>query len=105
MARSSAAPVTPISGSLTQRGARSGATCRACGSVRVTRISLTLTDGSPVQLTSCHRCEYRTWEDSGPGENGAPLPVANILDKARKTKVPNDRDRQIKLPRRSTRRP
>lgn len=90
MARTSSAPVTPISGSLTQRGARSGATCRACGSDRVTRISVNLTDGSPVQLTSCHRCEHRTWEQRGGSETavtGATLPVENILDMARKIKI------------------
>ena len=48
-------------GSLTQPGARAGASCRACGSDRVTRIAMNLTDGSPVEFTSCHRCEHRTW--------------------------------------------
>jgi hypothetical protein len=40
---------------------------------------MTLTDGSPVQLVSCHRCETRTWV----GDDGA-LPVSSVLDKARK---------------------
>ena len=62
MARSTATPHVPL-GSLTQRGARAGASCRACGSERVTSISMSLTDGSPVSFTSCHRCEHRTWED------------------------------------------
>ncbi|MGH8937820.1 MAG: hypothetical protein ACRDV2_00535 [Actinomycetes bacterium] len=80
MARSStvARSHAPL-GSLTQRGARAGAHCRACGSDRVTRIAMSLTDGSPVQFTSCHRCEHRTWE-----EHGASLPVARVLDKSRK---------------------
>jgi hypothetical protein len=38
-----------------------------------------LTDGSPVQLVSCHRCEHRTW-----WQEGAVLPVENVLTKARK---------------------
>ena len=81
MARSSATrPSVPL-GSLTQPGARTGAGCRACGSERVTRIAMSLTDGSPVQFTSCHRCEHRTWEEQGPG---AVLPVAAVLDRARK---------------------
>jgi len=81
MARSSATrPSVPL-GSLTQPGARTGAGCRACGSERVTRIAMSLTDGSPVEFTSCHRCEHRTWEEQGPG---GVLPVAAVLDKARK---------------------
>jgi formate dehydrogenase maturation protein FdhE len=69
-------------GSLTQRGARTGSGCRACGSERVTSIAMSLTDGSPVQFTSCHRCEHRTWEEQG--STGAVLPVARVLDKTRK---------------------
>ena len=80
MARSTAAarPHVPL-GSLTQPGARAGANCYACGSERVTRIAMCLTDGSPVEFTSCHRCEHRTWE-----ERGRALPVNRVLDKTRK---------------------
>jgi hypothetical protein len=45
----------------------------------VTRIAVRLTDGSPVQLISCHRCEHRTWS-----QEGSVLPVENVLTKARK---------------------
>lgn len=72
-------------GSLTQPGARAGAACRACGSERVTRIAMALTDGSPVHFTSCHRCEHRTWEEQG--SRTAVLPVQRVLDKTRKVKV------------------
>ncbi len=68
-------------GSLTQRGARAGASCRACGSERVTRIAMNLTDGSPVEFTSCHRCEHRTWAEQG---SARALPVRRVLAKARK---------------------
>jgi DNA-directed RNA polymerase subunit M/transcription elongation factor TFIIS len=68
-------------GSLTQPGARSGASCRACGSERVTRLAMNLTDGSPVEFTSCHRCEHRTWVEQ---DSAAVLPVARVLDKTRK---------------------
>ena len=68
-------------GSLTQPGARAGASCRACGSDRVTRIAMTLTDGSPVEFTSCHRCEHRTWAEQG---SARALPVDRVLDKTRK---------------------
>lgn len=76
-----ARPSVPL-GSLTQPGARAGASCRACGSERVTRIAMSLTDGSPVTFTSCHRCEHRTWEEQGAVD--AVLPVQRVLDKTRK---------------------
>jgi hypothetical protein len=85
MARATATAHAPL-GSLTQRGARSGAYCQACGSDRVTSISMALTDGSPVQFTSCHRCEHRTWQESGSGAAGRVLPVQRVLDKARKVR-------------------
>ena len=66
-------------GSLTQRDHRSGAVCRGCGSLHVTRLTMSLTDGTPVDFTSCHRCEHRTWEHAG-GE----LTVQTVLDRARK---------------------
>ena len=68
-------------GSLTQPGARAGASCRACGSERVTRIAMNLTDGSPVEFTSCHHCEHRTWAEQG---SARALPVDRVLDKTRK---------------------
>src|SRR5690242_20039903 len=51
--------------------------CRSCGSTRVRRLSLNLTDGTPVEFTSCHRCEHRTWEHAG-----AVLTVGSVLDRA-----------------------
>lgn len=86
MRRASTATHAPVPlGSLTQPGARTGDPCRACGSERVTRIAMALTDGSPVQLTSCHRCEHRTWEEQG--TRAGVLPVHRVLDKTRKIKV------------------
>jgi hypothetical protein len=79
MPRSSTPPVATPLGSLTQQGARTGASCRACGSERVTHLSMTLTDGSHVQFVSCHKCEHRTWADADGG-----LPVTDVLDKTRK---------------------
>ena len=76
--RSRAVAATPL-GSLTQREHRAAVTCRGCGSTRVTRLSLNLTDGTPVEFTSCHRCEHRTWEHAG-----AELSVGNVLDRARR---------------------
>ena len=66
-------------GSLTQRTDRYSASCRGCGSGHITRLSMSLTDGTPVEFTSCHRCEHRTWEHAG-GE----LTVGTVLDRARK---------------------
>ena len=52
-------------GSLTHRDNRHGALCVVCGSPRVTRLAMKLTDGTPVQFTSCHQCDHRTWESEG----------------------------------------
>lgn len=71
-------PSGPL-GSLTQRDHRISAECRGCGSGHVTRLSLNLTDGTPVDFTSCHRCEHRTWEHAG-----AELTVEGVLDRTRK---------------------
>jgi hypothetical protein len=46
---------------------------------------MALTDGSPVQFTSCHRCEHRTWEEQG--TQSSVLPVSNVLDRTRKVSV------------------
>lgn len=54
--------------------------CRSCGSRRTTSIRMTLTDGTPVDFVSCHRCEQRTWV----GRDGGDLPREVVLDRARK---------------------
>lgn len=66
-------------GSLTQAGARSGSKCRTCHSDRVTTLNVILTDGTPVEFTSCHACENRTWF-SADGE----LDRATVLERTRK---------------------
>jgi hypothetical protein len=71
--------VHPPLGSLTQRDHRTSAFCHACGSIHVTRLSMSLTDGTPVDFTSCHHCEHRTWE-----HEGTPLSVGRVLDRTRK---------------------
>jgi hypothetical protein len=79
MARSTQATVPAQLGSLTQPGARTGATCRMCSSARVTRISMELTDGSEVDFTSCLDCEHRTWE-----QGDDLLSVDRVLTKAQR---------------------
>jgi hypothetical protein len=71
--------VHPPLGSLTQRDHRVSAACAACGSLHVTRLFMNLTDGTPVDFTSCHHCEHRTWE-----HDGTQLSVAGVLDRTRK---------------------
>jgi hypothetical protein len=71
------APVVPL-GSLTQQGL-TGAACSSCGSLQVTRLAMTLTDGTPVTFISCHRCETRRWE-----HQGCELSVDSVLDRTRK---------------------
>jgi hypothetical protein len=72
------APPAPL-GSLTQRDHRAGGSCAACGSTHVTRLTMNLTDGTPVDFTSCHHCEHRSWQHAG----GA-LGVEAVLEHARK---------------------
>jgi hypothetical protein len=40
---------------------------------------MNLTDGTPVEFTSCHECEERSWAAAG-GE----LSIDRVLDKTRK---------------------
>lgn len=56
-----------------------GVTCTACGSGRITRISMTLTDGSPVDFTSCHDCEHKLWSD-----HRGDLALTGVLDRTRR---------------------
>jgi hypothetical protein len=76
--RSRSAPPVPL-GSLTQAQHRPGGVCRACGSDRLTRLTMELTDGTAVDFVSCHVCEERVWE-----HDGHPLDVASVLDRTRR---------------------
>jgi transposase-like protein len=67
--------------SLTQISAASAPTCPYCGSTRLTKIAMTLTDGSPVDFSSCHTCEQKSWL-----QDGEPLPIDVVLAKAQKHK-------------------
>ena len=81
--RARATRTAPPLGSLTQPEHRdSSMGCGSCGSIRVTQLSMSLTDGSPVVFISCHVCEERTWH----GDEGA-LTVDAILDRSRKQTV------------------
>lgn len=71
-------PAPPL-GSLTQREHRTATVCGACGSQHLTHLSMSLTDGTPVDFVSCHRCEHRAWAHAG-----TELPVDAILDRTRK---------------------
>lgn len=57
------------------------ATCVSCGGSRVTGISMTLTDGTPVEFASCHTCEHKSWT-----QGGRPLDIDTVLVKATKRK-------------------
>jgi uncharacterized protein (DUF983 family) len=65
--------------SLTQVSTNAAVRCPECGGSRLTRIGLVLTDGSPVDFTSCHNCEHKSWV-----HEGTDLPIDSVLDKARK---------------------
>lgn len=68
--------------SLVTTPTRSLATCDGCGGTRVTSIAMTLTDGSPVDFTSCHSCETKSWK-----QGGRELDITTVLGKAKKHKV------------------
>ena len=75
----SGSPAVPL-GSLTQRDARAGASAAPAAASHVTRLAMNLTDGTPVDFTSCHRCEHRTW-----AARGRPaLAVDAVLEQTRK---------------------
>ena len=78
-ARTTVPPPPPL-GSLTQVADRERGSCAACGSPRVTRLGMSLTDGTVVDFVSCHRCEHRTWS----ALDGSPLPVESVLESTRK---------------------
>jgi hypothetical protein len=84
VARTLAARQSPPLGSLTQLGTGRLPGCRACGSDRVTRLSMRLTDGTPVDFTSCQACEHRTWA----APTGEVLPTADVLERTRKPARP-----------------
>jgi hypothetical protein len=74
----SSRPATSLTGVPTSRLP----TCAACGSIRVTEITMTLGDGSAVDFTSCHHCEDRSWT-----QDGRQLDRATVLGKAGKPKA------------------
>jgi hypothetical protein len=65
--------------SLTQVASHGAARCPVCSGRRLTRIALILTDGSPIDFTSCHTCEHKAWV-----HEGSALPIDRVLAKARK---------------------
>ena len=69
--------------SLVTTPTRQLASCPTCASTRVTKIAMTLTDGSPVDFLSCHACERKSWSQSG-----HELDIATVLTKAQKHKLP-----------------
>ena len=56
-----------------------GVTCAACQSSRIIRISMTLTDGTPVDFTSCHDCEHKVWSGTA-----GDLALTGVLDRTRR---------------------
>lgn len=68
--------------SLVTTPARALVVCSTCSGNRVTSITMTLTDGSPVDFTSCHSCETKSWK-----QNGRELDITTVLGKAQKHKA------------------
>lgn len=56
--------VQPPLGSLSQGDdmlVPGGTVCASCAGPSLTRLRMTLGDGTPVVFVSCHRCEERSW--------------------------------------------
>ena len=68
--------------SLVTTPTRALAVCASCAGNRVTSITMTLTDGSAVDFTSCHSCETKSWK-----QNGRELDISTVLGKAQKHKA------------------
>lgn len=65
--------------SLVRRPSHTLTACAHCGSKQVTELSMTVADGSQLNLASCHRCEGRTWKDGQ-----TVLELSEVLVRARK---------------------
>lgn len=57
------------------------ACCSVCSSPRLTQISMTMTDGSIVDFTSCHNCEAKSYRSAG-----QEVPLDRVLTMAAKRK-------------------
>ena len=68
--------------SLVTTPTRTLAVCGTCAGNRVTEITMTLTDGSAVDFTSCHSCETKSWIQAG-----RELDITTVLGKAQKHKL------------------
>jgi len=53
--------------------------CVSCGADRVTRLGMTLTDGTRAVFTACGRCEHRAWE-----ADGSTLNTTDVLARTRR---------------------
>lgn len=67
--------------SLITTPSRELATCGRCAGRRVTAITMTLTDGTSVDFSSCHSCEHKSWK-----QGGRELDIATVLTKTQKHK-------------------
>lgn len=56
--------------------------CDVCQSTSVTTIAMVMTHGQSVQMTSCHRCEHKTWR-----EDGEAVALDRVLSLAAKKKA------------------
>ncbi|MGN6686118.1 MAG: hypothetical protein ACTHK1_01130 [Actinomycetales bacterium] len=52
--------------------------CPQCGSLQLSVVDVTLSDGSPVSMVSCRQCEHRVWRRP----DGELVDLQEVLDKA-----------------------
>lgn len=54
--------------------------CVGCGAAELTRVDMTLADGTAVVFVSCHRCETTSWVDAA----GTVLDPDEVLPRMRR---------------------
>ena len=54
--------------------------CVGCGARELTRVDMTLADGTDVVFVSCHRCEVTSWVDA----SGQVLDADDVLPRMRR---------------------
>lgn len=79
--RRGARPAEPL-GSLSSPAPLSPGTreCVGCGAEELTRVDMTLADGTGVVFVSCHRCETTSWI----GATGEALDPDDVLPRMRR---------------------
>ena len=64
--------------------ARTPESCGRCGSLELTRLEMTLRDGTEVTFINCHSCESREWLHQTVDGEWESLPIEVVLQRSAK---------------------